>query len=503
MVDAAETNGAIYDLAIIGAGPAGVAAALAASDSGLSVVVFDEQQRPGGQIFRQPPRAFTDSKVKFGAGYGWGEDLLHRAEANTHINWRFGSTVFGILRDRDAGPNGDTITTHIAVSGPAGSKRVTARRVLLATGAYDMPVAIPGWTLPGVIMAGAVQGFIKSQRLLTAERLVLAGSHPLLIVVADQLRGAGADIAEVAFARGMPTAAEMKGALAAIPGHLGLFAETGFAVARLLAAGVKISTHTIATAALGDRQVETVELAKVDRAWNVVGVPRRVETSALVLGYGFMPSTELARQAGCRLVWESPKGGWIVAHDDDMRTSAPQIYVAGEPTGIAGAEQSRAEGHLAALSIVADLASTGEALVTAPSDNQLQHAQRDITRAARFSTVVQRLFEPKRSALADLAQADTIVCRCELVTKANICDTLTVNPEISTASAVKLECRSGMGPCQGRYCETTVSTLVSAARARPPEQVGYFSAHLPVKPMPVRVLAGLADEDPAGPSQLP
>lgn len=483
----------MFDLAVIGAGPAGVAAALSAADSGLSVVVIDEQQRPGGQIFRQPPKAFSDSRVKFGAGYSWGEDLLRRAETSNSISWRFGSTVFGILRDR----SGDTVTTRIAVSGPEGSAPIATRRVIIATGAYDMPVAIPGWTLPGVIMAGAVQSLIKSQRLLAAERLVLAGSHPLLIVVADQLRAAGADIAEVAFARGIPTAAEMLGSLGAVPGHLGLFAETGGAIAKLLAAGVKISTHTIATAAHGDRHVDTVELSKVDAKWNVTGAPRSIEASALVLGYGFLPSTELARQAGCRMVWDSPKGGWVVAHDDDMRTSAPQVYVAGEPTGVAGAEQSRAEGHLAGLAVAVDLASSGESTIALPSTRQMSDARREITKAARFSTVVQRLFEPQREALAALATPQTIVCRCELVTKGHICDTLAENPEMSTVSAVKLECRSGMGPCQGRYCEATVSTLVSTTRGRPAEQVGHFSAHLPVKPVPVAALVSLAEDSEA------
>lgn len=480
----------MYDLAIVGAGPAGMAAAVAAADLGLSVVVFDEQQRVGGQIFRQPPTAFTGATTVFGAGYGWGRELIDRSESNSQIEWEFGTTVFGLLRDRVDG----AICTRVAVTGPLGSKAVAARRVIIATGAYDMPVAIPGWTLPGVIMAGAVQSLLKSQKLLSAPRLVLAGSHPLLIVVADQLRKAGADIAEVAFARGLPTMRESLGSLGAVPGHLGLFAETGVAIARLLAAGVKVSTKTIVTAAVGDREVEAVELAKVDSRWNKVGDTRRIQTSALVLGYGFQPSTELARQAGCEMVWDSPKGGWVVAHDALMRTSAPQVYVAGEPTGVAGAEQSRAEGKLASLAVAADLSADGAVGLSVSTDGALRGARGELRHAARFSTVVQRLFEPQREALTELATPETLVCRCELVTKGQICDTLEQNPEMSRASAVKLECRSGMGPCQGRYCESSVAALVAAKRMRSVADVGYFSAHLPIKPVPVDALTML-DED--------
>ncbi|WP_341954262.1 NAD(P)/FAD-dependent oxidoreductase [Salinibacterium sp. TMP30] len=477
----------MYDLAIIGAGPAGMAAAVTAADQGLSVVVFDEQQRVGGQIFRQPPTQFTGAKTVFGAGYGWGRELIGRSESNMKIAWEFGTTVFGLLRDRVDG----TVSTRVAVTGPNGSKAVAARRIIIATGAYDMPVAIPGWTLPGVIMAGAVQSLLKSQKLLSAPRLVLAGSHPLLIVVADQLRKAGADIAEVAFARGLPTMRESIGSISAVPGHVGLFAETGVAIARLLSAGVKISTKTIVTAALGDRHVGAVELTKVDAQWHEVGRTRRIETSALVLGYGFQPSTELARQAGCEMVWDSPKGGWVVAHDELMRTSAPQVYVAGEPTGVAGAEQSRAEGRLAALAVAKDLAAEGVAGPYPLADGDLRGARRELRYAQKFSVVVQRLFEPQREALSALATPETQVCRCELVTKGAICETLDRNPEMSTASAVKLECRSGMGACQGRYCESSVAALVATKRQRSVSDVGYFSAHLPVKPVPVEALTML------------
>lgn len=472
----------MHDLAIIGAGPAGLAAAVAAADSGLDVVVIDEQQRAGGQIFRQPPTEFLETRRSFASGYPWAGQLILDAESHSGIRWITGATAFGVLRDESEEP------LSVAVSVAGASQQIPARRVLVASGAYDLPVAFPGWTLPGVMMAGAVQGFIKSQRFLVAERLVLAGSHPLLLVVADQLVAAGADVAEVAFARGLPTMSEAWGALGAIPGHLGLLAETAAAVARLTRAGVRISTKTIVLAASGPERVSSVELARVDRDWCVVGPPRRIETEALVLGYGFQPSTELARQLGCKLDWSSAKGGWVVRHDESMATTTPGIYVAGEPTGVAGAEQSRAEGTLAGLSIAEDL--RPDALLR----KRIVTATKDIRRARRFSSVVERMFEPKRKGLTALADSQTIVCRCELVTRENIDSLLEQNPYLDTVSATKLECRSGMGPCQGRYCEMTVAGLVSERRSRPIEQVGRFSAHVPVKPVPLSAYADLVSK---------
>ncbi|QYH35565.1 FAD-dependent oxidoreductase [Salinibacterium sp. M195] len=479
----------MHDLAIIGAGPAGLAAAIAAADNGLDVVIVDEQQRAGGQIFRQPPSEFSEPRRPFAAGYPWARQLIEDAESHPGIHWITGATAFGVLRDETAEP------LSVAVSVAGTSRQLPARRVLVATGAYDLPVAFPGWTLPGVMMAGAVQGFIKSQRFLVAERLVLAGSHPLLLVVADQLLAAGADVAEVAFARGLPTVSEAWGSLGAVPGHLGLLAESAAAVVRLKRAGVRISTKTIVTSAAssgsgaGIDRVSAVELAPVDRDWRVIGPSRRVETEALVLGYGFQPSTELARQLGCKLDWSSPKGGWVVRHDDRMATTSRGIYVAGEPTGVAGAEQSRAEGTLAGLCIAADLKPSSI------DNKKMDAAVTSIRSTRRFSRVVERIFMPNRRGLTALADAGTTVCRCELVTRGDIDSVLEQNAFIDTVSATKLECRSGMGPCQGRYCEMTVAGLVSEQRSRPIDQVGRFSAHVPVKPVPLSAYAALALTD--------
>jgi NADPH-dependent 2,4-dienoyl-CoA reductase/sulfur reductase-like enzyme len=481
----------MHDLAVIGAGPAGVAAALAAANQGIRVVVIDEQQRPGGQIFRRPPVEFGERSGSFPAGYPWAADLLAAADAHPGIQWFTGSTVFGIFPERSDGSR----LHNIALTGPDGSKRIRARRVLIATGAMDLPVAFPGWTLPGVMMAGAVQGFVKSQRLLVAQRVVLAGSHPLLLVVAEQLRAAGADIAEVAFARGIPGLGESLRALPAVPGHVSLFAETAASVARLIRAGVRISTRTIVTGAEGRGHVTAAALASVDRQWRPTGASRTVQTDALIVGYGFQPSTELARQLGCSLRWESAKGGWVVEHDETMATSISGVYVAGEPTGVAGAEQSRAEGELAGIAVAAELAAADDRTVDGSSEAGMQRARRGIRHARRFSRVVERMFEPNRDALLALATPATTVCRCELISRSTIETVLDENPHLDTVSAVKLECRSGMGPCQGRYCETAIAGIVRARSGRSVDQVGRFSAHVPVKPVPLSAFAVLGEEE--------
>lgn len=480
----------MHELVIVGAGPAGMASAVAAADAGVRVLVVDEQARAGGQIFRRPPAEFQLPQGNF-APYRWAGELIERFESHPAIETRFRSTAFGVLRDR---PTGEAETTNapaqlqLAVRGQNGGELLATQRLLIATGAYDMPVAFPGWSMPGVMMAGAVQSLLKSQKVLAGRNLVLAGSHPLLLVVAEQMLAAGAKVSEIAFARGIPSIAELAAALPAAPGHLGIFAEAAKAMASIVKHGVRLSTRTVVTAAHGNGSVSRVELSKVDAKWRPRGKSRELETDLLVLGYGFTPSTELARQAGCAVEWNSAKGGWVISHDAAMRTSAPDIWVAGEPGGVAGAEHSRWQGELAGLHIA-------QSLDRAVPAERFTRAEQGLRTAQRFARVVQSMFEPQREALATLsAPAHTVVCRCELVESAEVDQVLEANPFISSANALKLECRTGMGPCQGRYCEGTVAARVAAAREISIESAGHFTAHLPVKPVPVDTYRGLSTD---------
>lgn len=474
-----------FDLAVVGAGPAGMAAALAAADRGLRVVVVDEQQRAGGQIFRRPPPS-RDTAFRPSAGYAWAVGLIRRFDSDTRLTKRFGWSAVGALYDDDR-PG----VLELAVDRPGDGLRViAARRLLIATGAYDLPVAFPGWTLPGVVMAGGAQTLVKAQHIAPVGDVVLAGAHPLLLLVADRLMREGVTVREVAFAQGVPKPAELVRALGAVPGHVRMLAEAGGILAGLVRSGVRLSTRTVVTAAEGADRLERVRLSRLDGSGRTTGPARAVEAAHLVLGYGFSPSTDLARQLGCDLRWASARGGWVVAHDERLRTSVPHVLVAGEPSGVAGADHARAQGTLAGLVAAAELGRP----VPAPA---FAAARRAVRRAARFATVVQRLFAPDREALGRLATPDTLICRCEAVTRADLDVCLAASPFISGVNALKLSCRAGMGPCQGRYCESGVASVLAAARGRHIGLGGSFAAHLPIRPVPLGDLRAL-DPDAAG-----
>ncbi|GAA3514885.1 NAD(P)/FAD-dependent oxidoreductase [Actinocatenispora rupis] len=471
----------MHDVAVVGAGPAGLAAVDVLASHGARVLVVDEQPRAGGQIHRQPPATFAAATVPAGRA------LLAVAE-RADVDWWWRTAGWGVFGghaglDDFAGStpadraDGDG-PMRLAVHGPDGARTVRPRAVLLTAGAYDLPVPFPGWTLPGVLTAGGVQVFVKSAHLLPGRRFVLAGAHPLLLVVAAQLVAAGAEVAEVLLVR-RPRAGALLRMLPAAAGNTGKLREGGHALAVLRRAGVPVrfGTRVVRADAGPDGELAAVVLAAPD------GTHRTVPADVLALGYGFVPSTDLARQAGCAVRYDPAAGGWVVTHDRWQRSSVPRVSVAGEITGVAGAEQAVAEGRLAALGLLADLG-----LVPAPRIGRLARpVRRDLRRRRRFATALAAAFPPPAPAPAD---DETVLCRCEEVTAGTVRAALRANPHLRTANGVKLLTRTGMGLCQGRSCQPAVCALIAAETGRSVAEVGPYTARPPIRPIPLGTLAG-------------
>jgi thioredoxin reductase len=484
------------DVAVVGAGPAGLAAALVLAEHGVDVLLVDEQAQAGGQIYRQPPETFAAAALPPGRAYAQGRDLLAAADA-AGLRRLQRTLVWGLFEPDEAeaaGLNGSgpAPTWVLALAGDDGVGRVAVRHVLVAAGAYDLPVAFPGWTLPGVMSAGGVQAFVKSQKLLPGRRFVLAGAHPLLLLVADQLLAAGAEIGAVALAQPRPAVRDALAALGRLRGRVAGIGALGAPFLHLRRAGVPMLFSHVVAAAEGSDAVEAARLRPVDDAWRATGAAdAHFECDTLALGYGFVPSTELARQAGCAHAWRSAAGGWVIEHDVWQRASRAGISVAGEVTGVAGAEQAAEEGRLAALGILHDLGTLDgaeAAHIAAPVRRRLRSLR-------RFSTLVQERFEPRRDALAALVDGDTVVCRCEEVTGAQLRSALATHPHLGDADAVKQFTRVGMGACQGRFCQLTVAALTAEATGRRFGELGPFTARPPVKPVRLGRLADAANSE--------
>lgn len=419
------------DVAVIGAGPAGLAAAVAASRAGLRVVLIDGEARLGGQFHRHPGGGRRGPRQRgFERFERLRDALAGRVEVRSrHQVWAVehagdGFVVRCLAGERDERP--------VAVA---------ARRLVIATGAHDLPLPFPGWDLPGVMTAGGAQALLKGNLVVAGRRAVVAGTGPFLLPVAAGLAEAGADVAGVF---------EANAGLAIVPALLrrpGRLAEAAGYGRRLARRGVPYRIGHAVVAAHGDRELTHVTVAPVDENWRIrPGAGRTVECDALAVTYGFVPRLDLAVQLGCATAPDGA-GGVALRVDAGMRTSVPGVYAAGEVTGVGGADLAETEGWIAGRAVAADL---GRPVRPAPALS----AAHD--RRAAFARALRRAY-PVKDGWTTWLTGDTIVCRCEEVPYDRVREARDLGAR--DARAIKLLARPGMGWCQGRMCGYAVSRL--------------------------------------------
>ncbi|GHF67624.1 oxidase [Streptomyces mashuensis] len=475
-----------YDLAVVGAGPAGLAGAVTAAELGLSTVLLDASGRPGGQYFRHPAPGLGATRP--GAlHHDWPAfTALRRRLAASDVTHLAHHHVWTVTR-RAA----DDWTVH-ALTGPDGDDgkpvRIRARAVLLATGAHERHLPFPGWTLPGVVGAGGAQAMLKAGLVLPGRRVVVAGSGPLLLAVASSLTAAGAHVPEVVEAAGYLGYARHPRALATNPHKLVEAAVHGTALARHR---VRLRPRSAVTAVHGTDRVEAVTVSRLGPDWRPLpGTGRRVPCDALAVGHGLVPQTELATGLGCA-TRRTPDGTDALLLDAWQETTVPGLWAAGETGGTGGWQLARVEGELAAVAVTARLRAR-PGLTTGRRVRDLAR-RRDRMRA--FAEAMAAAHAPGAGWTGWLTD-DTEVCRCEEVTAGRVREAVD-DLGARDARTVKLLTRAGMGWCQGRMCGAAVAAL--AAAGRPDGAVPPSPARRPLAvPVPLAALAALP-EDPDGP----
>jgi NADPH-dependent 2,4-dienoyl-CoA reductase/sulfur reductase-like enzyme len=403
------------DVLVIGAGPGGIAAATAAANAGANVTVLDDNAALGGQIWRGGVVPEKRSRTS-------PRDRALRAFAASGAELLAGRTVFAAPRPR---------TLQAFVEESMTIENFTWDRLILATGTRERFLPFPGWTLPGVFGAGGLQALVKGGYAIAGKRVVVAGTGPLLLAVATHLQQAGAEIVAMTEQARFGSLVRLGASLLAHPRKL--MQGAGYRVAL---SSVPYRTGCWPVAAEGSDRLMGVRLTDGDETWTEA-------CDLLACGFHLVPNTELATLLGCQL------NGDVVAVDRLQKTSQKAIFCVGEPTGIAGVDAALVQGRIAGLAV------TGR-----EDEAAAFFAQRDRERAVGHK--LDRAFQ-LRSELRNLAQPDTIVCRCEDVRYAQL------EPHSDWTSA-KLMTRCGMGPCQGRVCGPAVQTLFGwhNASIRPP-----------------------------------
>lgn len=458
----------LYDVAVVGAGPAGLAAATTTTSLGLATIVFDEGASPGGQIFR----AVTTTPVRrpevLGRDYWQGAPLV-RAFGSSGAEYLPGTTVWGIARRAGAG-------FDLGVSGGRPGARIggmfAARALVIAVGAIERPLPFPGWTLPGVMTAGAVQALLKGSALVPSGRAVLAGAGPLLWQAAWQLLNAGArfDAVLETIPRG-----RLGESMRHAPGFMfSSYLARGLDLVRTVRRRTTVVEHVGALEALGDGRVELVRY-QVDASW------AELPADLVVLSHGVVANVHLPAALGCDLVWNDDHSAFEPIVDAWGGTTVESVYVAGDAAGIAGAEAAAARGTMTGLAVANALGRIDAARRDADA---ARHAHR-LAHALRGRRFLDALYRPSAAFLQP--KGATIVCRCEEVTAEQV--RAAVRAGAASLQAVKAATRCGMGHCQGRSCLLTATELVAAETGTPPAQVVPPSIRFPIRPVTLAEMA--------------
>jgi NADPH-dependent 2,4-dienoyl-CoA reductase/sulfur reductase-like enzyme len=455
-----------FDLAVIGAGPAGLSAAIRSSELGAKTVVVDEQPEPGGQIYRAlETRVRTGRPGTLGVEYLHGQDLIRRFRASK-AHYLPSTQVWQL----------EPSWSIFATSG--GSTRViSAKHVLIAAGATERPVPFHGWTLPGVMTVGAAQILLKTSGAAPQAPFWIAGQGPLVLLYATQLLDAG--IRPDGLLLTTPPGAALRatrhlaGALRCWP-----YLKKGLSMmARLKRSGVPIISGVDDLKAIGAEAIEAVQYRRA-------GVTNSVAATTLLVHEGVVPGTHMSLAIGCAHDWNGAAGCLTPRTDAWGASTVVGIHIAGDCGGIVGAGASALQGEIASIGIAHRLGNLDA--------NAAERAAAPLRRALRSHLGVRpfldAVYRPRKSIRTPAD--DVVACRCEERTSRDIRNAVAAG--CLGPAQVKAFTRAGMGPCQGRQCAITITELIASARGVCAGEVGYLRVRPPLKPITIGELAVLA-----------
>jgi thioredoxin reductase len=452
-----------YDIAVVGAGPAGGTAAVTAAKAGLRVVVLDEQPKAGGQVWRAKSASIRSAPKTPETTAG---DGLRRTLANSDATLLSDTSVWDIRR------TGDTWQLQILRGGQ--SEQINARALILATGAREYVQPVPGWTTPGVIGLAGATALFKQSLTLPGKRTVISGTGPLVFYVASEIRRLGGTVTAVVTPN---TRTDWARALPSMVSQPRLLARGGLWMADLMLARVPILWGHGVSAVEGTDHVTAIHT----RNLKTTGTGPTFDADSLCLGHGLIPNIEAAQMLGVAIHHDPALGGWVPDADPDGATQVAGLYLCGDGCGIRGVTAAGLQGTLTGARAARDL---GKA---APAP-----ALQSWHRAARFGQAMTRLSIPTPQ-LAALSTDDTILCRCESLTRADI--SAEIDTGAASTNAVKSGRRAGMGPCGGKYCQTAIAALIAAQTGKTAADIPPSTPRPPLRPVPLGQAVGDFDYD--------
>lgn len=453
-----------HDVIVIGAGPAGLSAGAGLAEMGLNVLILDEQTRIGGQIYRNIEGAPQGRVEILGEDYAKGLEIARRfrksgaAYANNASVWQ-------------VEPDGNVCYSRLGTS-----IQVKANFIIVAAGAMERPVPIPGWTLPGVMGAGAANNLTKEAGLNPSGRVVLAGSGPLLLLEASLLIKKGVSIVAILETTPvLPPAPAIPHAPKAL--LRADFLWKGVSMLReIKSSGAPHHKGVTHIRAIGQDRVQAVEATCGDKRLFI-------ETDMLLLHFGVIPNTHIFRQIGCKMAWKHDQRYWHPVCDAWGHTNCERIFAAGDGAGVSGALAAQYKGKLTALEVARCSGIIPEYerdMLAAPINKALKH-----DRWPR--PFVDAIYAPRPDQFT--FEDSTVICRCENITVADL--RKVVKEGVRELNEIKIVTRSGMGPCQGRMCGPALAEVIAAELDLSPDKTDLLNIRPPLKPVPLEEIAGM------------
>ncbi|MEN8754175.1 MAG: FAD-dependent oxidoreductase [Desulfobacterales bacterium] len=463
-----------FEAVVVGAGPAGMAAALELSKHEVNTAVIDEAEAPGGQIYRPIPAVFKVTATK---------RMTHRQRTGRRLTQAFLQPNEKLTIFAQSAVWGSFEPHSLEVLHKDRIFKLAYDKLIICEGANERFIPFPGWTLPGVMSIGGIQKLLRHQRLIPGKQILLAGSGPLLIAAAAELIQSGANMAGVLEAakllEGLPLLSEMFR-------QKGLLGESIAHAIPLLKNRKLFRQRTCIVEAHGKDRVEAATICQLDDDWRPVAASEKVvKTGAVGIGFGFKPGARLSRLCGCKHIFDSKKGGFFPVVDAYQAADRADIYVAGDAAGIGGAALAEIQGRIAGLHAAYSLGRISKNRF----GSLIQPLLNSKEKVARYSRKLEQIYTP-RDALYQTITPETIICRCEGVTAGELWEQMGKGRlDLTSLKPARL----GMGPCQSRGCESITAELLRLEGVDP-HMIKPLGLRPPLIPMPISVFEKNNDE---------
>lgn len=466
MTAASNSSATAFDLVVIGAGPAGMAAALRASQNKLSTLLIDEQPELGGQIYRNITTVDQQREEILGPDYSHGRKLADqvRAAASGGVLNYWPSTSVWQVDDQKV----------IQVLRDGQAMTIQAKSVIVSSGAMERPFPVPGWTLPGVMTAGAGQILLKNASMVPAEPVVLAGCGPLLYLIAAQYLRANVEIRAILdTTAGTDWRLALRHASDLLAGWQ--YVRKGMSMLKAIKNSKIPFYHDVLGLSLeGETQLERVRFSSK-------GQEHVLDARVCLLHQGVVPNTQISWSLRAEHKWDDEQLCWLPVIDDWCQLTVPGIYVAGDGASIGGALVAALQGELAALGVLRQLDTEAAASINQEADT----VRRGIAKHLAIRPYLNIQYRPRDE--YRIPADDVTVCRCEEVTAGSIREQVDLG--CSGPNQTKSFSRCGMGPCQGRMCGLTVTEVIADASGLSPQEVGYYRVRPPLRTVTLGQLA--------------